>query len=255
MNYWVNQFWDFITRSLNSPTYNMISLSRGVLLKKFGGWDIIVQKPWVPVTLFQTLELFNSDDFQGPIIENIPHSKPWFQQAQNFKKKTLKKLAPCILIQFMQGSTVFYPPLPSPPLPTERQKSIPEVSFNFTSSTGLWSFFKTFFADSSFGLSVVLSLFSIAEQPVLTRTSTGDMLMRDSNAVSRSLVDSFFIQRHPQAKSTTNERKDGLIEGRKSTKRWDFEELTEAIFQCNFTIVCRQCQTHRKTKVSGKLPK
>ena len=127
--------------------------------------------------------------------------------------------------------------LPTPPLPTERQKSIPEVSFNFNSSTGLRSFFKTFFADSSFGLSVVLSLFSIAEQPVLTRTSTGDMLMRDSNAVSRSLVVSFFIQRHPQAKSTTNERKDGLIEGRKSTKRWDFEELTEAIFQCNFTIL------------------
>ena len=128
--------------------------------------------------------------------------------------------------------------LPTPPLPTERQKSIPEVSFNFTSSTGLWSFFKRFFADSSFGLSVVLSLFSIVEQPVLTRTSTGDMLMRDSNAVSRSLVVSFFIQRHPHAKSTTNERKDGLIAGRKSTKRWDFEELTEAIFQCNFMIVC-----------------
>ena len=179
--------------------------------------------------------------FQGPIIENTPNSKPWFWQAQNFKKKTLKKLAPCILIQFMQGITVFYPPLPSPPLPSERQKSIPEVSFNFTSSTGLWSFFKRFFADSSFGLSVVLSLFSIAEQPVL---------MRDSNAVSRSLVVSFFTQRHPQVKSTTNERKDGLTEGRKSTKRWDFEKLTEAIFQCNFTIGCRQCQTHRKTKVS-----
>ena len=54
--------------------------------------------------------------------------------------------------------------------------------------------------------------------------------MLDSNALSRSLVVSFFIQRHPQAKSTTNERKDGLIEGRKSTKRWDFEESTEAIF-------------------------
>ena len=78
--------------------------------------------------------------------------------------------------------------------------------------------------------------------------------MRDSNAVSRSLVVSFFIHRHLQAKSTTKERKDGLIEGRKSTKRWDFEELTEAIFQCNFTIFCRRCQTHRKTKVSGKLP-
>ena len=54
--------------------------------------------------------------------------------------------------------------------------------------------------------------------------------MLDSNALSRSLVVSFFIQRHPQAKSTTNERKDGLIEGRKSTKRWDFEESTDAIF-------------------------
>ena len=147
-----------------------------------------------------------------------------------------------------------YPFLPTPPLQTERQKRLPEVSFNITSSTGLWSFFKRFIVDYSFGLSVVLSLFSIAEQPVLTRTSTGDMLMRDSSALSRSLVVSFFIQRHPQAKSTTNERKDGLTEGRKSTKRWDLEELTEAIFQCNFTIVCRQCQTHRKTKVSGKLP-
>ena len=113
--------------------------------------------------------------------------------------------------------------LPTPPLPTERQKSIPEVSLNFNSSTGLRSFFKTFFADSSFGLSVVLSLFSIAEQPVLTRTSTGDMLMRDSNAVSRSLVVSSFTQRHLQEKSGTTERKDGLIEWRKSTKRWDFE--------------------------------
>ena len=54
--------------------------------------------------------------------------------------------------------------------------------------------------------------------------------MRDSNAVSCSLVVSFFIQRHPQAKSTTNERKDGLTEGRKSTKRWDFEELTRSHF-------------------------
>ena len=88
---------------------------------------------------------------------------------------------------------------------------------------------------SSFGLHVVLSLFFVV-QPVLTRT-TGDMLMRVSSAISRSLVVSFFIQRHPQAKSSTTERKDGLIEGRKSTKGWDFEELTDAIFQCNFTIV------------------
>ena len=85
------------------------------------------------MTLFQTLELFNSDDFQGPIIENIPNSKPWFQQAQNFKKKTLKKLAPCILIQFMQGSTVFYPPLPSPPLPS--QPSVRKVYLKYLSTS------------------------------------------------------------------------------------------------------------------------
>ena len=131
--------------------------------------------------------------FQGPVIENIPNSKPWFQQAENFKKKTLKKFAQWILIQFSQKSTVFYPPLPS--IPTERQEKYTWSIFNSTSSTGLWSFFKRFFADSSFGLSVVLSLFSIAEQPVLTRTSTGDMLMRDSSAVSRSLVVSFFIHK------------------------------------------------------------
>ena len=67
--------------------------------------------------------------------------------------------------------------------------------------------------------------------------------MRVSNVISRSLVVSFFTQRHPQAKSSTTERKDGLIEGRKSTNRWDFEELTYAIFQCNFTIVCRVSDT------------
>ena len=62
--------------------------------------------------------------------------------------------------------------------------------------------------------------------------------MRDSNVISRSLVVSFFTQRHPQVKSNTTERKDGLIEGRKSTNRWDFEELADAIFQCNFNNVC-----------------
>ena len=69
--------------------------------------------------------------------------------------------------------------------------------------------------------------------------------MRVSNAISRPLVVSFFTQRHPQAKNSTTERKDGLIEGRKSTNRWDFEELTDAIFQCNFKIVCRVSDTQK----------
>ena len=69
--------------------------------------------------------------------------------------------------------------------------------------------------------------------------------MRVSNTISRSLVVSFFTHRHPQAKSTTTERKDGLIEGRKSTNRWDFEELTDAIFQCNFKIVYRVSDTQK----------
>ena len=69
--------------------------------------------------------------------------------------------------------------------------------------------------------------------------------MRVSTVISRSLVVLFFTQRHPQAKSTTTERKDLLIEGRKSTNRWYFEELTEAIFQYNFKIVCRVSDTQK----------
>ena len=74
--------------------------------------------------------------------------------------------------------------------------------------------------------------------------------MRVSNAISRSLVVSFFTQRHPQAKSSTTERKDGLIEGRKSTNRWDFEELTDAIFSVELHDRFRLSVT----KVSGTLP-
>ena len=134
----------------------------------------------------------------------------------------------------MQGSTVFYPTLPSQP-------SVRKVYLKYLSTSLHQPVFEVSLRDSSQILLLDQAPFchcspSLSSQS-LTRTSTGDMLMRDSNAVSRSLVVSFFIQRHPQAKSTTNERKDSLIEGRKSTKRWDCEELTEAIFQCNFTIV------------------
>ena len=160
-------------------------------------------------------------------------------------------MAPYILKQFMQGSTVFYPTLPSQP-------SVRKVYLKYLSTSLHQPVFevslKRFFADSSFGSSAVLSLFSIAEQPVFNK----NFHWRHVDArfqCCQSLVGCFIL--HPEtsaSKGTTNERKDGLIEGRKSTKRWDFKELTEAIFQCNFTIVCRQCQTHRKTKVSGKLP-
>ena len=74
--------------------------------------------------------------------------------------------------------------------------------------------------------------------------------MRVSNAISRSLVVSFFTQRHPEVKSSTTERKDGLIEGRKSTNRWDFEELTDAIFSVELHDRFRLSVT----KVSGTLP-
>ena len=74
--------------------------------------------------------------------------------------------------------------------------------------------------------------------------------MRVSNAISRSLVVSFFTQRHAQAKSTTTERKDGLIEGRKSTNRWYFEELIDAIFQCNFKTVSDTQEDESQWKVA-----
>ena len=55
--------------------------------------------------------------------------------------------------------------------------------------------------------------------------SRGNMLTRFSRTVSRSLVGSFFTQRHPQAKSSITDRKDGWMDGRQSCTRRDFEEF------------------------------
>ena len=38
--------------------------------------------------------------------------------------------------------------------------------------------------------------------------------------------------------SSITVRSYGLIEGRKSRRQWDVEELTDAIFQCDLTMVC-----------------
>ena len=93
------------------------------------------------------------------------------------------------------------------------------------------NFFKECLADSSFGLSVVILCFS-GEPSVFTMTSKGNILKRFSSTISPSLVVSFFTQRarHPQVKSRITERKDGLIEGRRSCARRDLE-LKESIFQ------------------------
>ena len=53
--------------------------------------------------------------------------------------------------------------------------------------------------------------------------------MRDCSAISRSLVVSFFTQRHPQTKTNMTERKDGLIDGTKSRSRWDFGAFKDFI--------------------------
>ena len=53
--------------------------------------------------------------------------------------------------------------------------------------------------------------------------------MRDSSAISRSFVVSFFTQRHPQTKTNITDRNDGLIDGTKLRSRWDFEELEDFI--------------------------
>ena len=93
------------------------------------------------------------------------------------------------------------------------------------------NFFKECLADSSFGLSVVILCFS-GEPSVFTMTSKGNILKRFSSTISPSLVVSFFTQRarHPQVKSRITERKDDLIEGRRSCARRDLE-LKESIFQ------------------------
>ena len=53
--------------------------------------------------------------------------------------------------------------------------------------------------------------------------------MRDSSAISRSFVVSFFTQRHPQTKTNITDRNDGLTDGTKLRSRWDFEELKDFI--------------------------
>ena len=62
-----------------------------------------------------------------------------------------------------------------------------------------------------------MSRFSVSPQ--------GKQFMRDSSAISRSFVVSFFTQRHPQTKTNITDRNDGLIDGTKSMSRWDFEEF------------------------------
>ena len=60
--------------------------------------------------------------------------------------------------------------------------------------------------------------------------------MRDSSAISRSFVVSFFTQRHPQTKTNITDRNDGLIDGTKSKSRWDFEELKDFISTNRFLL-------------------
>ena len=64
----------------------------------------------------------------------------------------------------------------------------------------------------------------------------GKQLMRDSSAISRSFVVSFFTQRHPQTKTNITDRNDGLIDGTKSKSRWDFEELKDFISTNRFLL-------------------
>ena len=75
--------------------------------------------------------------------------------------------------------------------------------------------------------------------------------MRDCSAISRSFVVSFFTQRHPQTRTNITERNDGLIDGAKSRRRWDFGEFKDFISAASqsfpFTGI------HLKTKDCGKV--
>ena len=144
MNYWVNQFWDFNTRSLNSPTYNRVRLSRGVLLKKFGGWNIIVQKPWVPVTLCQTLGLFNSDALSRRYHREHTKFQALVPTSTKLWKENIKKIGP------VHPYTVYsrkYRLLLTPPLPS--QPSVRKVYLKYLSTSLHQPVFEVSLKDSS----------------------------------------------------------------------------------------------------------
>ena len=77
--------------------------------------------------------------------------------------------------------------------------------------------------------------------------------MRDSSAISRSFVVSFFTQRHPQTKTNITDRNDGLIDGTKSKSRWDFEELKDFISTNRFLLQPHWIPGKIATTVAGKL--
>ena len=64
----------------------------------------------------------------------------------------------------------------------------------------------------SFGVAFV-------DERVILLNKQGKQSMRDSSAISRSFVVSFFTQRHPQTKTNITERNDGLIDEAKSRRR------------------------------------
>ena len=72
----------------------------------------------------------------------------------------------------------------------------------------------------------------------------GERLTRDSKAIGRSFVVSFFTQRHPQRKTNTTERNDGLIDGTKSRRRRDSGEFKD--------FISAACQSSHAYEDGGK---
>lgn len=98
-----------------------------------------------------------------------------------------------------------------------------------------------FFCVLSFvGDRVILSSFSV--EPLLTQEK---QWRRDSSAISRSFVASFFIQRTPQTKTNITETTEGFTDGTKSKSRWDSGEFKGFIFfYSKWTIVfCSHLKT------------
>ena len=86
------------------------------------------------MTLFPTLGMFNSDALSRAYNREHTKFQALVPASTKFEKEKIKIIGP------VHPYTVYarmYRLLPTPPLPTERQKDIPEVSFNFISSTGL----------------------------------------------------------------------------------------------------------------------
>ena len=116
--------------------------------------------------------------------------------------------------------------------------TLPEV-WPIPSEIRVRIFLSWYFVLSLVGERVILSRFSV--EPLLTQEK---QWRRDSSAISRLFVVSFFTHRNPQTKTNITETTDGFTDGTKSKSRWDFEEfkdfISSTVYEQSFSTATRR---------------